>query len=163
MQVRVQRKAAFTVIGRLGQGPSRSGPIWIRPLWRDLQQEFEDIRHLAMRGPDGEVAGMWGLMSDARDYLAPWGDEGRYLAGCEVNPGVSPPRGWTLWSIPEQVYLVAPCKRDNYQDTYDRVMNNLFESERYSLAGAVHEYYPPGGEDVIELYVPIVSDVARLA
>ncbi len=156
VQMQVTRKGAFTVVGRLGQGPSRFGPVWIRPLWRDLQQEFSQILHLIRRGRDGEATGMWGLMSDARAYLAPWGEEGRYLAGCEVNPGVSPPKGWTLWNIPEQTYLVVSCPRDHYQETYDRVMRDLLGSDRYSLAGAAHEFYPPGKDREIDFYIPIL-------
>lgn len=155
MDRRIVRKEGFSVIGRLGQGPSKFGQVWIRPLWRDLQEEFEAIVHLARRGAGGEVAGMWGLMSDARDYLAPWGVEGRYLAGCEANPGVSPPRGWTLWHIPEQTYLVLSCPRGRYQELYESTLGELADSRRYRLAGAVHEYYPPDRPGEIDLYFPL--------
>lgn len=162
MERRIVRKDGFSVIGRLGQGPSRFGQVWVRPLWRDLKQEFEAIVHLVRRGADGELTGMWGLMSDASRYLEPWGDEGRYLAGCEVNPGVSPPRGWTLWHVPAQTYLIVTCRRSQYQEVYEHTIGELMESRRYRLAGAVFEYYPPDRGEDIDLYFPLGGQMEAL-
>jgi predicted transcriptional regulator YdeE len=161
MELRVEERRAFTVIGRQGQGPTRFSQTWIRPLWRDLDRELDAVVHLARRGVNGEVLGMWGLMSDQTRYLAPWGDEGRYLAGIEANPGTSPPKGWALWSVPEQVYLVAACLRGEYQETYERVMRDLYRNEKYRLAGAAFEYYPAGMGDRLELFVPVALAEAK--
>ena len=151
-------RESFSVIGRQGQGPSRFGQTWIRPLWRDLHGEFDAIAHLVKRGPDGGIAGTWGLMSGASVYLAPWGEEGRYLAGCETNPGVSPPRGWALWHVPAQTYFVAACRRGQYQQTYERVVGELLAGGRYNLSGAAHERYPADRPDEIELYIPVIAN-----
>lgn len=96
MEVKIINKPSFCVIGKLGQGSSDAGSIWIKSLWDEANSKFNEISDLAKYDESGKIAGVWGLMSDISEQFKRWGAEGKYLAGCEVKDNVIASLGWTL-------------------------------------------------------------------
>lgn len=145
-----------SILGSAGQGPSKFASWWVRPLWKRLDDEFDTIRHLVRRNADGQVETFWGLISDAHNYLAPWGAEGRYMAGCAAVAGVSPPKGFAIWHVPKQTCLVVTCTQDSYNDTYANIIAQLEGLNNYRMCGAMRECYPLGlAQGMLQLYFPI--------
>ncbi len=64
MDIKIITKPTFTILGKIGQGPSDTGPEWIKPLWEDINQKFDEIKHLVISGKSRPHKGAWGLMSD---------------------------------------------------------------------------------------------------
>jgi predicted transcriptional regulator YdeE len=159
MDIRVVTKPSFAVIGKLGQGPSNSGPQWIKPLWDEANGRFSEISHLVKCDEDGKPVGIWGIMSDVSERFQRWdSDQGKYLAGCEANDDAMPPPGWTLWRVPSQTYIVAQCFGDTYQTVMSHVLKQYMPGNGYELIGAIHENFPQNLEKgAIELYFPIAK------
>jgi predicted transcriptional regulator YdeE/RimJ/RimL family protein N-acetyltransferase len=155
MEVNIVVKPSFSVIGKLGQGPSISGPEWVPSLWNDANSNFNEIKHLAKYDSNGNIAGLWGAMSDIDELFRPWGVQGKYLAGCEAVDGALAPQGWTKWIIPGFKYIAAECQQDSYARTFRYVLNEYMPEHGHHLAGAVHEHYPQDGRNVIQLYFPV--------
>ena len=72
MEIEIVEKPSFAVIGKEGQGPSKAAMQWIAPLWEDATGNFELIRPLIKYGADGNIAGIWGAMSDIEGNFEPW-------------------------------------------------------------------------------------------
>ena len=156
MEIEIVEKPSFAVIGKEGQGPSKAAMQWIAPLWEDATGNFELIRPLIKYGADGNIAGIWGAMSDIEGNFEPWHGQGKYLAGCEALPDAEPPFGWRKWNIPGFRYAVAECVPASYNDTYCAMLDDYFPKHGYRLVGAVQEFYRPtdiNGE--VYLYFPI--------
>jgi predicted transcriptional regulator YdeE len=113
MEVLIITKPAFSVLGIEGYGKAEKGPEWIRPLWEQASNRLKEIERFIIPSQ-----GAWGLMNAIDEYLAPWKNEGKYLAGWEVKKVLKAPKGWTLWSIPKQTYAVIPCTIEAYNDAY---------------------------------------------
>lgn len=139
--MRVERcvKESFAVIGKMGS--TSDGKGFIQRLWADANSHFEEVQNLAKRDKDGNIAGIWGAMSDFSRSFHPWEafSKGLYLAGVECREDTEPPNGWTKWMIPGYEYIYAECEED---DTFSEVMNYM-EDNAISLAGAVHEFTCP--------------------
>jgi hypothetical protein len=88
MEVNIVSKSAFTVIGIEGRGLSAKGPEWVRPLWDNARSHVSNVQDLI--GPHA-----WGLMSAVDEPFGRWREEGKYLAGWEVEPEIKSPSGWT--------------------------------------------------------------------
>ena len=86
MDVKITRKGAFAVLGIERQGPADRGPEWIQPLWEEARARQEEVRPLLTNEREA-----WGLMSAIDEPLAPWKEEGKYLAGWEVPAETTPP------------------------------------------------------------------------
>jgi len=155
MEVKIVTKDAFTVIGKLGQGPAGTGQQWIQPLWAAADANFSEIASLAKLDEQGKVLGLWGAMSDVDETFAPWGDEGKYLASAEAKADAEAPEGWTKWVIPAATYAVVCCTLETYGETFGYMMKAYLPENGYHLAGAVHEFYPEPGGKKIYLYFPI--------
>ncbi len=155
MDVREETRPVFYVLGQLGRGSAGEGPAWIPPLWQRANERFGEIAPLALHGQDGNLAGLWGAMSDVEGHFHPWGQEGLYLAGCEVAAGTVPPTGWTLWRIPAQRYLVVGCTQQTYGEVFRALLSDALPARGHQLAGAVHERYHDAGDGGLELYFPI--------
>ena len=153
MEVLVITKTAFSVLGIVGCGEADKGPEWIRPLWEQAFNRFEEIERFII--PD---QGAWGLMSAIDEYLAQWKNEGKYLAGWEVEKDLKAPKGWTVWSVPKQKYAMISCTVGTYGDAY-KLFQQFLSKEDYALAGALYEFYPKEFKDVekdtLFLYFPI--------
>ena len=144
------RKEAFAIIGK--EGSTAEGEGFIQKLWQEANGHFDEIAHLAKRGPGGELVGIWGAMTDFSRSFRPWEDgfrQGLYLAGVECADQAEAPAGWTKWTIPGYEYLAVENRAGAFGETLGRL-----GEQGLSLAGAVHEYTDPAtGKEY--LYFPI--------
>lgn len=156
MIVDVLEKQSFSVIGKLGQGNSSQGSLWIPPLWQAANGNFHEIAELAKKDEDDNMVGIWGAMSDIDESFHRWSNQGKYLAGCEVIDGAVAPEGWTKWTIPSYKFLVVKCSQEEYGSIFNNMINSYLPEHNYQLVGAVHEYYSPQESDgSFYLYFPI--------
>lgn len=156
MDIKIITKGSFDVIGKVGQGKSDRGYEWVPPLWGAANNDFEEIKTLAKLDQEGNMYGMWGAMSDINNDFKPWGEEGKYLAGCEVVDDAHPPKNWTKWTIPAYKYITVTIKQDKYGEVFNKILNTYFPQNDYNLVGAVHEYYKlDTASEEVTLYFPI--------
>ncbi|MFD0713033.1 GyrI-like domain-containing protein [Paenibacillus sp. GCM10027626] len=156
MKVTIEGKESFTVIGKLGQGLAAEGKDWIPALWQEANQNFDEIRTLAKTDDEGNIAGIWGAMSDISESFQRWTEQGKYLAGCEVLDDAAAPAGWTKWVIPSYKYAIIGCNMDTYQERFHYMVNEYLPNKGHSIVGAVHEFYNPKETDGnLYLYFPI--------
>lgn len=139
MNIKTMCKESFSVIGK--EGSTADGPEFIRKLWQEANAHFEEIAHLAKRDKDGNLAGIWGVMSDFSRSFRPWEDfnKGLYLAGAECRDDAEAPEGWTRWVIPGYEYLYA--ERDSDHAFTDVI--SYMEEHHIPLAGAAHDFTCP--------------------
>lgn len=131
-------KESFAVIGKEGF----TGAGVIRQLWVDANSHFEEVAHLAKKDEKGNLAGVWGVMSDLSRSFLPWEEgftKGLYLAGVECEEGAEAPEGWTRWVVPGFEYVYT--EKEN-EDTFSGVLEYLAENG-LELAGAVQEFNCP--------------------
>ena len=62
MKIEKIRKESFTVIGK--EGSTDDGAGFIQRLWDDANGHFDQVADLAKRDENGDLAGVWGTMSD---------------------------------------------------------------------------------------------------
>ncbi len=139
MKIEKVTKGPFTVIGR--EGSTEDGPGFIRKLWADADAHFGEIAGMVKRDADGDLAGLWGAMSDFTRSFMPWDDfnRGLYLAGAECEDGSEAPEGWTKWIVPGYEYLMA----ENDSEDAFRDMLRYMEEHGIPLSGAVHDFTCP--------------------
>lgn len=132
-------KESFVVIGK--EGSTSDGAGFIQKLWEDANSHFEEVKHLAKKDENGNIAGIWGVMSDFSRSFHPWEDFGKglYLAGVECIEDAKAPDGWTKWKIPGYEYIYVECEDD---DTFAKTIQYLKDKE-IPLAGAVHDFTCP--------------------
>ena len=133
-------KESFSVIGK--EGSTLDGPGFIQRLWADANAHFGEVQPLAKTDEAGNLAGIWGAMSDLSCSFRPWEDgfsRGLYLAGVECEDDAEAPDGWTKWIIPGFEYLRAECESEN---TFSEVLDYL-DRNQIPLAGAVHDFTCP--------------------
>ncbi len=132
-------KQTFVVIGK--EGSTLDGEGFIQKLWDDANSHFAEIEHLAKKDENGNIGGIWGVMSDFSRSFNPWEDfsKGLYLAGVECNDNAEAPNGWTKWVIPGYEYIYVECEND---DTFPKIIKYL-EDNDIPLAGAVHDFTCP--------------------
>lgn len=154
MDIKIINKASFSVMGKLGQGSDNGGFKWISDLWEQTNKNFKEIQKFEIDNPDG----LWGIMSDIDEKFERWGDEGKYLASCEVENGSTAPEGWHMWNVPEQTYLVVPCTIKNYGEVFNNIIDKYIPDNNMQLVGAVHEhYFKNQSPENLELYFPIAK------
>lgn len=132
-------KKSFAVIGK--EGSTSDGEGFIKRLWDNANSHFEEIRHLAKVDENGNLAGIWGAMSDFSRSFNPWENfsKGLYLAGVECNDDADAPYGWTKWIIPGYEYIYVECENgDTFSQTIEYLKDNSI-----ALAGAVHDFTCP--------------------
>ena len=140
MKIEKYMKESFAVIGK--EGSTLDGPGFIQRLWADANAHFGEVQPLAKTDETGNLAGIWGVMSDLSHSFRPWEDgfsKGLYLAGVECADDAEPPEGWTKWIIPGFEYLRAECEGEN---TFSEVLDYLHRNQ-IPLAGAVHDFTRP--------------------
>ena len=125
MKIERYEKGSFAVIGK--EGSTTDGTGFIQRLWEDANSHFEEIQHLAKKGRDGTIAGIWGAMSDFSRTFNPWEDfsRGLYLAGVECELDAEAPDGW--------------CETEHsFSDTIQ-----YLHEHNLTLAGAVQDFTCP--------------------
>lgn len=151
MKIERQEKSAFVVIGK--EGSTRDGPGFVQKLWQEANSHFDEIRSLAKRDQHGNLAGIWGAMSDFSRAFKPWEgnfSQGLYLAGVECVPGAEAPGGWTKWTIPGYEYL---CVEAESEASFSQALDYIRENG-LTLVGAVQDFSCPAtGKDF--LFFPI--------
>ena len=133
-------KETFVVIGK--EGSTMDGQGFIQKLWMDANSHFSEIEPLAKKDKNGNLTGIWGVMSDYSHSYKPWEDnfsKGLYLAGVECDDDAEAPDGWTKWTIPGYEYLCAEAESES---TFSNVLDYM-NANRISLAGAVHDFTCP--------------------
>ena len=131
---------SFAVIGK--EGSTNDGQDFIARLWADANAHFEEVAPFAARDEEGNLLGIWGVMSDFGRSFAPWEDgftKGLYLAGVQCEVDQMAPQGWTKWVIPASVYLYAECTEP---DVFSQMIAYIHENGM-ELAGAVHDFTCP--------------------
>ena len=150
-------KDRFVVIGK--EGSTADGQGFIQRLWRDANGHFSEIAHLAKRDARGNLAGIWGAMTDHSRSFRPWENgfrHGLYLAGVECVDEGEAPIGWTKWVVPGFEYVAV----ENKPGAFEKGLSFLAE-QGLSLAGAVQEYTNPAtGTEY--LYFPIRATESRI-
>ncbi len=139
MKIEKMVKGSFTVIGK--EGSTDDGDGFIRKLWQEANAHFNEISHLAKRDEQGNLAGIWGAMSDPSRSFRPWDQfrHGLYLAGAECRDDAEAPRGWVKWVVPGYEFLYA--ERDS-ENAFRDVLAYMKEND-IPLAGAVHDFTCP--------------------
>lgn len=139
MKVERCEKESFVVIGK--EGATSDGAGFIQKLWDDANSHFEEVQHLAKKDLNGNIAGIWGAMSDFSRSFMPWEgfSKGLYLAGVECGDEAEAPEGWTKWVIPGYEYIYVECEGD---DTFAETVQYL-EDHEIPLVGAVHDFTCP--------------------
>ena len=133
-------KESFAVIGK--EGSTQDGPGFVQRLWADANGHFSEVQSLVKIDGNGNLAGIWGAMSDLSRSFRPWEDgfsRGLYLAGVECADDAEAPAGWTKWIIPGFEYLRAECEGEN---TFSEMLDYLGQNQ-IPLAGAVHDFTCP--------------------
>lgn len=140
MKINKCSKESFVVIGK--EGSTNDGAGFIQNLWADANGHFEEVAHLAKKDDNGNLAGVWGAMSDFSRSFLPWEDgfsKGLYLAGVECVDGAEAPEGWTKWIIPGYEYIYV---ENEGGDTFSQMIQYL-QDNGMTLVGAVQEFNCP--------------------
>ena len=139
MKIERISKDAFTVIGK--EGSTLDGEGFVQRLWQEANAHFDEIADLAVRDGSGNLAGIWGAMSDFSRSFRPWDElsRGLYLAGAECRPDAEAPEGWVKWVLPASDYLKV--EREN-EHTFSDMIGYMRE-KGLTLAGAVYDYSCP--------------------
>ena len=67
MKIENKMKKSFSVIGK--EGTTYDGQNFIKKLWEEANEHFNEISDLAKKNEDGKLIGIWGAMSDlSRSY-----------------------------------------------------------------------------------------------
>lgn len=145
----------ITVLGKEGSGLSSAATSWVAPLWDEMNQHFDEVVPF-IDATEIENLHLWGLMSDQENWLAPWGETGRYLAGVQVKPGTIAPEGWSVWVLPPQTYLTLKTDGEKVDRATEIMLEQVLPLEKVTLAGAVQEHYLPNfAEGEVALYFPV--------
>lgn len=133
-------KETFCVIGK--EGSTENGPGFVQNLWADANAHFAEVAHLAKKDENGNLVGIWGVMTDFSQTFQPWEDgfsKGLYLAGIECANDAEPPEGWMKWTVPGFEYLRVVC---DHEGVFPEMIAYLQE-HNMTLAGAVHDFTCP--------------------
>lgn len=152
---------AFTVIGKEGKGLAAEGSSWVPLLWDGVNEHFEEIA--ANVFVELEEIHLWGLMSDQSEWLYPWSEIGRYLAGMAVPNDTKVPLGWQKWEMPALEYFVIKTNEANLADMTEKMLVEILPQNNVTLTAAIQEHYLPDfapGE--VELYFPISAVVSAI-
>lgn len=133
------KKESFTVIGK--ESSTLDGQGFIQRLWNNVNSHFGEIQHLVKKDENGNIVGIWGVMSDFSRSFNPLEDFNKaiYLAGAECEDGAKAPEGWTKRVIPSYEYIFVECEDDK---TFSNTIQYL-EDNNILLAGAVHDFTCP--------------------
>ena len=71
MKIETCTKGAFSVVGK--EGSTLDGPGFIQKLWAEANAHFSEVQPLAKKDGTGNLAGIWGVMSDFSPLLPTMG------------------------------------------------------------------------------------------
>ena len=128
---------SFSVLGLEQVGPAATAFEWVPPLWAQVMARTPELGL-----PGG--SGCWGLMSGMDKFLAPWGQQGRYLAGWQVPRGTEPRGDWQVWNVPASSWLRVWLRLDQYGEALDFTLREFLPASPWIQDGAIHEHYPVG-------------------
>ena len=131
-------KSSFSVIGK--EGSTNDGNGFVNKLWENANNRFNEIEGLAKKDENGNILGIWGLMSDFSRSFKPWEDnftKGLYLAGVEVIDDAEAPDTWIKWTVPAFEYLYIKVDK-GYKEAFSYVLNYM-DNNNIKLAGAVYK------------------------
>lgn len=134
MDYRILGLPAFSVLGKLDQGPASDAPEWVPRLWARTLTSHRDL--------DLTLGECWGLMGTPEGPLLPWRETGTYLAGWEVPRGTATPEGWTLWTVPASAWIRVAVTAAEIPAGHEFLMSWLSGQAQWRAAGACHEHYP---------------------
>ncbi|MEE1007661.1 MAG: GyrI-like domain-containing protein [Agathobacter sp.] len=137
MNIEIITKKSFCVIGK--EGSTDMGEGFIRELWNEANNHFDEIAELVKKDSKNNPVGYWGAMSNFSMEFMPWEDnftKGKYLAGAECYADSVAPMGWSKWIVPGFQYVKIRC---DDVDTFPNGIKYIAE-QGYRLAGAVHDY-----------------------
>lgn len=140
MHIERKSKETFAVIGK--EGSTLQGKDIVQTLWAEANAAFAEVQPLAKLDAEGQLAGIWGAMTDLSRSFHPWEDhftKGLYLAGIECRDDAQPPEGWVKWQIPGFEYL---CVKQESLDTFSQMLDELHQKQ-LPLVGAVQEFICP--------------------
>ena len=138
--IEVIQKDAFCVIGK--PGSTNDGPDFIQKLWQDANGHFSAVEHLAKRDDEGNLLGVWGVMTNFNMEFLPWEEnfsKGLYMAGVEVERDALPPKGWKKWIVPGFTYWKVKAEGpETFRDTLA-----VMEKKQQRLVAAVQDFTDP--------------------
>ena len=117
------------------------------------EEKLEFINKSRKSYEEGNIAGIWGAMSDFKRTFNPWENyfsKGLYLAGVECKEDAIAPKGWVKWVIPAYEYVYVEVEDE---ETFSDVIYYL-EDEGIELVGSVHDYVDPS-TGINYMYFPI--------
>ena len=150
-------RPAFLVVGKAGTGPAMEADSWIPELWETCYEQLTDLQALAEQMGLAENE-LWGLMSDTKEWLAPWQTEGRYLAGMTfpVTLDRSLVKDFDCWELPAFEYLVVKTDSANLERMTEQMFEVILPQEQATLVATVQErYFSEFADDEVELCFPI--------
>lgn len=153
MDIKTCTMPSFSVIGK--EGSTNDGANFVKNLWSEANAHFHEVMVFAKKNEQGNLLGIWGLMSNFNRDFGPWDDnfsKGLYLAGIQVEDDAIPPENWVKWTAPSFEYLYV--KVDEYQKSFTGVLNYMKE-KGYVLAGAVFDYNCPSENGQLYLFFPV--------
>ncbi|QSX04993.1 GyrI-like domain-containing protein [Sedimentibacter sp. zth1] len=154
MEIKKCIMQSFSVIGK--EGSTNDGNNFVENLWVDANSHFDEVKALAKKDANGNIVGIWGLMSDFSRTFKPWDNnfsEGLYLAGVQTDNNATPPENWVKWTVPSFEYLYAKVEED-YNKTFNGVLQYMNEN-KLNLAGAVFDFNCPEENGQLYLFFPI--------
>ena len=138
--IELLQKDAFCVIGK--PGSSEDGADFVQKLWQEANGHFSEVEHLAKRDEQGQLAGVWGVMTNFGMEFLPWEEDfskGLYMAGIEAEWHAPAPKGWKKWIVPGFTYWKVKAEgSDTFRETLA-----VMEQQNQRLAGAVQDFTDP--------------------
>jgi predicted transcriptional regulator YdeE len=148
MQVKIEKKPAFTVAGMEYVGKNENQEI--AAMWANDWPHINALPHKA----DPDVCyGVCGDMDEDNSF--------RYVAGFEVSQTKDLPTGMVSWEIPAQTYAVFPCTLETIHKTYEYAHGTWMPENDYKRAdGPDFELYdetfdPEFPASILYVYIPI--------
>ena len=92
MSIKIVDLSEIAIVGKEGFCTEEANIA--QNLWKQANENFEEISELGKRNENGAFAGFWGAMSDETMAFLPWTQgfkRGYYLAGLEVNKDAQAP------------------------------------------------------------------------
>lgn len=144
MDIRIVDLPEIAIIGKEGLCTEEANIV--QDLWKQANENFDEVLGLGRKEKNGVFAGFWGAMSDETMSFMPWTcnfTRGYYLAGIEVTKDAQAPDGWKKWILPARKNLVTEVMFDHYMETFIGVLESEIPSRSMKLSGAACDYTEP--------------------